>query len=46
MLLNTLEVINVDEFRALNLVANLATLIATYYRGFVIIIEPYPEDQL
>ena len=46
MLLNTLEVVNIDEFRALNLVANLATLIATYYRGFVIIIEPYPEEQL
>ena len=44
MLLNTLEVDNIDEFRALTLVANLATLIATYYRGFVIIIEPYPED--
>lgn len=44
MLLNTLEVENIDEYRALNLVANLSTMIATYYRGFVIIIEPYPED--
>ena len=44
MLLNTLEVENIDEYRSLNLVANLATLIATYYRGFVIIVEPYPED--
>lgn len=46
MLLNTLEVTKIDEFRALNLVANLATLTATYFKGFVVIIEPYPEDQL
>ena len=44
MLLNTLEVTKIDEFRALNLVANLATLTATYFKGFVVIIEPYPED--
>ena len=25
---------------------NLATLIATYYKGFVVIVEPYPEDHL
>ena len=30
----------------MSLVANLATLIATYFKGFVVIIEPYPEDQL
>ena len=35
---------NIDEFGSLNLVANLATLISTYYKGFVVIIEPYPED--
>ena len=44
MLLNTLEVENIDDFRALTLVANLATMISTYYRGFVVIIEPYPEN--
>lgn len=38
--------VNVDEFSSLNLVANLATLISTYYKGFVVIIEPFPEDQL
>lgn len=44
MLLNTLEIVNIDEYRALGLVANLATMIATYFKGFVVIIEPYPED--
>ena len=44
LLLNTLQVNNIEEFRALNLVANLATLIATYFKGFVVIVEPYPED--
>ena len=46
MLLNTLEIVNIDEFGSLNLVTNLASLIATYYKGFVVIVEPYPEDQL
>ena len=46
MLLNTLEIANVDDFRALNLVSNLASLIATYFKGFVVIVEPYPEDHL
>ena len=45
-LLNTLEIVDVYEFRALSLVTNLATLIATYYQGFVVIVEPYPEDHL
>ena len=44
MLLNTLEIVNIDEYASLNLVANLATLVATYFKGFVVIIEPYPED--
>ena len=34
------------EFRALDIVVNLATLISTYYKGFVVIVEPYPEDTL
>ena len=46
ILLNTLQVRDIDEFGSLNLVANLATLISTYFKGFVVIIEPYPEDQL
>ena len=46
MLLNTLQVTNIDEFSSLNLVANLATLISTYYKGFVIIVEQYPEEHI
>ena len=46
MLLNTLEIAKIDEFGSLTLVANLATLIATYFKGFVVIVEPYPEDHL
>ena len=45
-LLNTLQVQKLDEFRSLTLVVNLATLISTYFKGFTVIIEPYPEDQL
>ena len=45
-LLNTLEIEKVYEFRAIDCVANLATLISTYFKGFVIIVEPYPENNL
>ena len=46
ILMNTLQIANIDQFSSLNVVANMATLISTYYKGFVVIIEPYPEDQL
>jgi len=39
-------VVSVDEFGSLNLVANLAVMISTYFKGFTVIVEPYPEDQL
>lgn len=45
-LLNTLEIGNIDEFSPLNIIADFATLISTYYKGFSIIVEPYPEDNL
>ena len=45
-MLNTLEIANVDDYRELSLVTNLASLIATYYKGFVVIVEPYPENYL
>ena len=35
-----------DVFSSINLVADFATLIATYFKGFTLIIEPYPEDNL
>lgn len=44
--MNTLEISNTEEFRAIGLVANFATLLSTYFSGFTVIIEPYPEDNL
>lgn len=32
-----------DDYSALHLVADFATLVGTYARGFAIIIEPYDE---
>lgn len=40
-LLKTLQITNVDEFTPLQLVADFATLLATYATGFVVITEPY-----
>lgn len=45
-LLNTLEIKNVEEYSSINIVADFATLISTYFKGFTLIIEPYPEDNL
>jgi len=39
-----LRVVNLVDFTSLNLVTNLATLIATYHKGFAVLIEPYPND--
>ena len=44
--MNTLEIINIEEFSPLGIIADFATLISTYYKGFTLIIEPYPEDNL
>lgn len=44
-LLNTLEVTTVDEFSSLTLVANFFTLLGTYYEGFIVITDPYPEAE-
>ena len=44
--MNTLEITNLDEFSPINLVADFATLVSTYFKGFTVIIEPYPEDNL
>jgi len=43
-LLNTLEILNLDEFAPISTIADFATLISTYYKGFTCILEPYPED--
>ncbi|KAJ1406448.1 helicase C-terminal domain-containing protein, partial [Ochromonadaceae sp. CCMP2298] len=39
-LLRTLEITSLDEFNALQEVANFATLVATYTEGFAVICEP------
>lgn len=44
--MNTLEIAALEEYNPLNIIADFATLISTYYKGFTIIIEPYPEDNL
>jgi DNA excision repair protein ERCC-2 len=43
-LLNTLKVTNTSEFSDLNLVANLATMLSTFFKGFAVIIEPQQKD--
>ena len=40
-LLKTLEITDRDDFAAIHVVADFATLVGTYARGFAIIIEPY-----
>lgn len=39
----TLEQASLDSFSALTLVANFATLVGTYTRGFSLIIEPFDD---
>jgi DNA excision repair protein ERCC-2 len=45
-LLNTLEVIDVEEYSSLKVVVDFGAMIANYEDGFSIIIDPYPEDDL
>lgn len=40
-LLRTLEVTEVDEFAPISLVADFATLLATYPKGFMVVLEPF-----
>ncbi|GFR48544.1 hypothetical protein Agub_g10443, partial [Astrephomene gubernaculifera] len=42
-LLKTLEIANTDEYTPIQLVADFATLVGTYSKGFAIIMEPYDE---
>lgn len=44
-LLNTLEITSLEEFTPLTLVANFFTLLGTYWEGFIIITDPYPEAE-
>ncbi|KAK9823916.1 hypothetical protein WJX72_006337 [[Myrmecia] bisecta] len=42
-LLKTLEITDTDDFTPIHLVADFATLVGTYAKGFAIIIEPFDE---
>lgn len=42
-LLRTLQITDVQDFTPLSLVADFATLLATYTSGFMVIIEPYRQ---
>ncbi|KAG8217512.1 hypothetical protein J3R82DRAFT_5660 [Butyriboletus roseoflavus] len=43
-LIRTLELSRLDEYSALQKVASFATLVATYERGFLLILEPFETD--
>lgn len=45
MLVSTLELTRLDEFAALQKVASFATLVATYDKGFLLILEPFETEQ-
>lgn len=45
-LLNTLEIVDVDDFASLKVIVDLGAMIASYEDGFSVIIDPYPEDDL
>lgn len=42
-LLRTLEISEVTEFSSLVVITHLATLVSTYTKGFVIIVEPFSD---
>ncbi|KAH9048101.1 DNA repair helicase [Lactarius hengduanensis] len=43
-LVRTLELNRLDEFSSLQKVANFATLVSTYEKGFLLILEPFETD--
>ncbi|KAL2117013.1 hypothetical protein VTJ04DRAFT_9181 [Mycothermus thermophilus] len=43
-LVRTLELTNIEDFQPLQEVATFATLVATYEKGFLLILEPYESD--
>lgn len=44
MLMNALQVDAIDDYSSLNLIADFCELLATFYQGFAMILEPYPDD--
>lgn len=43
-LVRTLELLNIEDYQALQEVATFATLVATYEKGFVLILEPFESE--
>lgn len=43
-LVRTLELTNIDDYQPLQEVATFATLVATYEKGFLLILEPFESD--
>ncbi|ROT34944.1 DNA repair helicase [Sodiomyces alkalinus F11] len=43
-LVRTLELTNIEDYQPLQEVATFATLVATYEKGFVLILEPFESD--
>lgn len=43
-LIRTLEISRLDEFSSLQKIASFATLVATYEKGFLLILEPFETD--
>ena len=43
-MIRTLELANLDEYAALQRVANFATLVSTYNKGFLLILEPFDSQ--
>jgi DNA excision repair protein ERCC-2 len=43
-LVRTLELTHLEEYTSLQKVANFATLVATYQKGFLLILEPFEND--
>lgn len=43
-LIRTLELSNVEDYHSLQEVATFATLVATYEKGFLLILEPFESD--
>ncbi|KAL7066765.1 DNA repair helicase family protein [Cryptosporidium serpentis] len=42
-LMNTLQIIDMDQYSPIELVCTFCTILGTYSKGFVIIVDPYPE---
>ena len=43
-LVRTLELTNIEDYQPLQEVATFATLVATYEKGFLLILEPYESE--